>query len=122
MSDLLVILFICYVIQLIPSTKGMTSLGQLILQFLTCIIFLTEKDKVFERQLQISVADEEAFFDICGHKERDEQSTTVHEWGASKGRGQGVQVEKKSRSRNWKSGLENNKISPAEKIACQEKW
>ena len=39
----------------------MTSLGQLILQFLTSVIFRTERDKVFERQRQISVADEETF-------------------------------------------------------------
>ena len=77
----------------------MTWLGQLIFQFLTCVIFRTEKDKVFERQRQISVADEETFSDIWDHKERDEQSMTVRECGASKGRGQGVQVEKKSRSK-----------------------
>ena len=56
--------------------EGVTSLGQLILQFLTCVIFRTEKDRVFERQRQISVADEETVLDICGNKERDEQSTT----------------------------------------------
>ena len=41
--------------------EGVTWLGQLIFQFLTCVIFRTEKDKVFERQRQISVADEETF-------------------------------------------------------------
>lgn len=41
--------------------EGVTWLGQLIFQFLTCVIFRTEKDKVFERQRQISVADEQTF-------------------------------------------------------------
>ena len=41
--------------------EGVTWLGQLIFQFLTCVIFRTEKDKVFERQRQISVPDEETF-------------------------------------------------------------
>ena len=41
--------------------EGVTWLGQLIFQFLTCVIFRTEKDKVFERQRQISVRDEETF-------------------------------------------------------------
>lgn len=41
--------------------EGVTWLGQLIFQFLPCVIFRTEKDKVFERQRQISVADEETF-------------------------------------------------------------
>ena len=41
--------------------EGVTWLGQLIFQFLTCVIFRTEKDKVFERQRPISVANEETF-------------------------------------------------------------
>lgn len=45
--------------------EGVTSLGQLILQFLTCVTFRAEMDKVFERQRQISVADEETSFDIA---------------------------------------------------------
>ena len=102
--------------------EGMTWLGQLIFQFLTCVIFRTEKDKVFWASTTNFSPRWRNFFDICGYKEREEQSTTVRECGASKGRGQDVQVEKKSRSRNWKSGLENNKSSPAEKVACQEKW
>ena len=41
--------------------RRVTSFGQLILQFLTCVIFQTEKDKVFELKRKISVADEERF-------------------------------------------------------------
>ena len=99
--------------------RRVTSFGQLILQFLTCVIFQTEKDKVFELKRKISVADEETFFDICGYQEGEDQSTTVRECCARKGRGQGFPVEKKSRSRKKKS-LRKNKISPAEKIAWEE--
>ena len=99
--------------------RRVTSFGQLILQFLRCVIFQTEKDKVFELKRKISVADEETFFDICGYQEGEDQSTTVRECGARKGRGQGFPVEKKSNSRKKKS-FRKNKISPAEKIAWEE--
>ena len=99
--------------------RRVTSFGQLILQFLRCVIFQTEKDKVFELKRKISVADEETFFDICGYQEGEDQSTTVRECGARKGRGQGFPVEKKSNSRKKKS-FRKNKISPAEKIAWKE--
>ena len=99
--------------------RRVTSFGQLILQFLRCVIFQTEKDKVFELKRKISVADEETFFDICGYQEGEDQSTTVRECGARKGRGQGFPVEKKSSSRKKKS-FRKNKISPAEKIAWEE--
>ena len=99
--------------------RRVTSFGQLILQFLRCVIFQTEKDKVFELKRSISVADEETFFDICGYQEGEVQSTTVRECGARKGRGQGFPVEKKSNSRKKKS-FRKNKISPAEKIAWEE--
>ena len=99
--------------------RRVTSFGQLILQFLRCVIFQTEKDKVFELKRKISVADEETFFDICGYQEGEDQSTTVRECGARKGRGQGFSVEKKSSSRKKKS-FRKNKISPAEKIAWEE--
>ena len=99
--------------------RRVSSFGQLILQFLRCVIFQTEKDKVFELKRKISVADEETFFDICGYQEGEDQSTTVRECCARKGRGQGFPVEKKSSSRKKKS-LRKNKISPAEKIAWEE--
>ena len=99
--------------------RRVTSFGQLILQFLRCVIFQTEKDKVFELKRKISVADEETFFDICGYQEGEDQSTTVRECGTRKGRGQGFPVEKKSSSRKKKS-FRKNKISPAEKIAWEE--
>ena len=44
--------------------RRVTSLGQLILQFLRCVIFHKEKDKV-----------EETFFDICGFKEGDDEKS-----------------------------------------------
>jgi len=108
---------------MVALLRRVTSFGQLLLQFLRCVIFQTEKDKVFELKRKISVADEETFFDICGYQEGEDQSTTVRECGARKGRGQGFPVEKKSSSRKKKS-FRKNKISPAEKIAwedCDEK-
>ena len=99
--------------------RRVTSFGQLIPQFLRCVIFQTEKDKVVELKSKISVADEETFFDICGYQEGEDQSTTVRECVARKGRGQGFPVEKKSGSRKKKS-FRKNKISPAEKIAWEE--
>ena len=54
--------------------RRVTSFGQLILQFLTCVIFQTEKDKVFELKRKIFVADEETFFDICGYQGGEDQS------------------------------------------------
>ena len=48
--------------------RRVTSFGQLILQFLRCVIFQTEKDKFFGLKRKISVADEEMFFDICGYQ------------------------------------------------------
>ena len=88
--------------------RRVTSLGQLILQFLRCVIFHKEKDKV-----------EETFCDICGFKEGEEHSKTGRECGASKGRGRVLAVEKKSRSRK-KKRFRKNKISPAGKIAWEE--
>ena len=99
--------------------RRVSSFGQLILQFLRCVIFQTEKDKFFGLKRKISVADEETFFDICGYQEGEDQPTTVRECCARKGRGQGFPVEKKSSSRKKKS-LRKNKISPAEKIAWEE--
>ena len=99
--------------------RRVTSLGQLILQFLRCVIFHREKDNELELQRKISAAKEETFFDICGFKESDEHSTTDRECGASKGRGQALAVEKKSRKRK-KKRFGKNKISPAEKIAWEE--
>ena len=99
--------------------RRVTSLGQLILQFLRCVIFHREKDKELELQRKISAAKEETFFDICGFKESDEHSTTDRECSASKGRGQALAVEKKSRKRK-KKRFGKNKISPAEKIAWEE--
>lgn len=90
--------------------RRVTSFGQLILQFLTCVIFQTEKDKVFELKRKISVADEETFFDICGYQEGEDQSTTVRECCARKGRGQGFPVEKKSSSRKKKRVLEKTRF------------
>ena len=99
--------------------RRVTSLGQLILQFLRCVIFHREKDKEVELQRKISVAKEETFFDICGFKESDEHSTTDRECGASEGRGQALAVEKKLRPRK-KKRFRKNKISPAEKVAWEE--
>ena len=82
--------------------RRVTSLGQLILQFMRCVIFHREKDKEDELQRKISVAKEETFFDICGFKESDEHSTTDREYGSSKGRDQALAVEKKSRPRKKK--------------------
>ena len=89
-------------------------LGQLIFHFLRFVIFQIGKDKVVELQPKIPV-DEETFFDICG----EDQSTTVRDCSARKGRGQGFPVEKKSSSRKKRS-FRKNKISPAEKIAWEE--
>ena len=99
--------------------RRVTSFGQLILQFLRCVIFQREKDKVFEPKRKISVANEETLSDICGYQEGEDQSTTVRECGAREGRGQGFPVEKKSSSRK-KKGFRKNKISPAGKIAWEE--
>ena len=99
--------------------RRVTSLGQLILQFMRCVIFHREKDKEDELQRKISVAKEETFFDICGFKESDEHSTTDRECGSSKGRDQALAVEKKSRPRK-KKRLRKNKISPAERVAWEE--